>query len=612
MKGQRRSRKVAPIAPQVKDRPSVASVTVSSPRAAGPSLRFSKPVAGAVLALIAINVIVYGAVAHHDFVAWDDGDYVSSNPNVTHGLTWQSVQWAFTTGWAANWHPLTWLSHMLDVQLYGVNAGPHLVTNLLLHIANTLLLFGFLYWMTGALGRSAFVAGLFATHPLHVESVAWVSERKDVLSTLFWMLTLWAYMAYLHEPRRSRYGTVVILFALGLMAKPMLVTLPFVLLLLDYWPFNRFSLGNWPEIWPLVREKLPLIVIAAASSVVTYFVQKQGGAVRALEALPVSLRLENAAVSYIAYIIKMLWPVRLATFYPMNRSLPAWEVLGSLVVLAAITLFVIKAARDRRYLIVGWLWYLGTLVPVIGLVQVGGQSMADRYTYVPYIGLFIMAAWGLTEAVAGWRYGRVALPATALAAVVVCMVVAHAQVRHWENSIALWTHAIDVTSDNYRAHSNLANILSDQGKLDEALQHYSAALKANSNFVEGRTNMANALARQGKVDEAVKEYSEALRVRPDYAGAHNGLAAILSDRGKIDEAITHYREAIRLDPQFAEAHNNLAAAFAQQGHVDDAIQEMNAALKIQPDSQQFHANLDMLLKAKSTASQNSKSGAVAR
>lgn len=607
MRAKRRSKPPVRAAHQSKNRSSVGTLASSSSESTlrSPSLTppLSRHAIWVGLALSAVNLIVYGAVRHHDFVGWDDPDYVSQNPNVARGLTWPGVSWAFTSGYAANWHPLTWLSHMLDVQFYGMNAGPHLLTNLLLHIANTILLFGLLLWMTGALGRSAFVAGMFAVHPLHVESVAWVSERKDVLSTLFWMLTIWAYVAYVRQPRLSRYGLVLLLLGLGLMAKPMLVTLPFVLLLLDVWPLGRATLTPSPAWQRLVWEKVPLLALAAASSIVTFLVQQQGGAVRALEALPVRLRLANAAVSYVSYMGKMLWPARLATFYPFDTALSAWRVAGSIVILAGVSAMAMRVARRHAYVPVGWLWYLGTLVPVIGLVQVGGQSIADRYTYVPLIGLFIMVAWGLPDLIGGWRFGRVALPAAAGLAITASTVTAHMQVQHWSDTVALWSHAIEVTSGNYRAHSNLGNFLSDQGKVDEAIRHYQEALRINPNFVEAETNLANTLARQGRLDQAVEHYSHSLLIRPQYAGAHNGLGAILVDQGKVNDAIAHYREAIRLEPEFAEAHNNLAAALAQEGRVDEAVQEVAEALKIQPNSTEFRSNLDLLLKAKRPAAQ---------
>ena len=386
------------------------------------------------MALIAVNIAVYAPVVHHEFVTWDDPQYLLGNPHVSGGLTGSGIRWAWTTGYASNWHPLTWWSHMLDVQMYGMSAGPHHVTSLLLHIVNTLLLFGLLHAMTGRLGPSAFVAALFAAHPLHVESVAWVSERKDVLSTLFWMLTVWAYLRYLRRPRLGRYFLMAAVFVLGLMAKPMLVTLPFVLLLLDVWPLGRVTLAwSTPQrsrVVELVREKLPLIALAAASSIITFVVQRQGGAVAASEALPLGDRVANALVSYMRYIGRMLWPARLAAVYPFSRPLPEWWVVGSLLGFFAMSIVAIRAGRRYPYVAVGWLWYVGTLVPVIGIIQVGSQAMADRYTYVPLVGLFIVVAWGAVDLCARWPHRRQVLPVAAGLAIVVCSVLARVQVEY--------------------------------------------------------------------------------------------------------------------------------------------------------------------------------------
>ena len=593
---ERRRRKQAGRASDHPENRSFGSTPDSSPSA---NLARSKPAIWVTLALIAVNVIVYAAVRHYEFAGdWDDLAYVTQNPNISKGLTWEGIAWAFTSGYAANWHPLTWLSHMLDIQLFGMNAGAHHVTNLVLHIANTVLLFGFLLSATGALGRSAFVAALFAVHPLHVESVAWVAERKDVLSTLFWMLTVCAYVAYVRRQRPGRYVAVVLLFGLGLMAKPMLVTLPFVLLLLDYWPLGRVALGDWPAWRPLVREKIPLLALAAASSVVTFLVQRHGGAVNSLDALPLNLRLENAAVAYVGYIGKMLWPAGLTTLYPFVRSLPGWQVAGSTLVLAGVSALTVKLAPRRPYVAVGWLWYLGMLVPVIGLVQVGAQSMADRYTYVPLIGLFIIVAWGFTDLLANWQYRRIGLPAAAALIVGACVVTARAQVAYWANTFALWSHAVEVTSDNYRAHAKLGNLLSQRGDSAGAIIHYSEALRINPKFLDMRNNLANALARQGKVNEAMEQYTQALRIVPEYASAHNGLGALLADQGRVAEAIDHYRQALQTDPNFAQARNNLAAALAGEGKVDEAIQQLTAAVRVEPNSTEFHYNLGLLLKTK--------------
>jgi Tfp pilus assembly protein PilF len=554
---------------------------------------FSGKAAWICLALIAANLIVYASLGHHDFVSFDDGDYVTGNPTVARGLTWHGVRWAFTSGYASNWHPLTWLSHMLDVQLYGLNPGPQHVTNLLFHIANTLLLFGLLHGMTGALGRSAFVAGLFAVHPLHVESVAWVAERKDVLSTLFGLLTLWAYVAYTRRPDLRRYLAVLMLFALGLMAKPMLVTLPFVMLLLDYWPLRR--LAPLRSIGPLVREKLPLLALSIASSIVTFAVQRRGGAVMGLDVIPLSLRAANALVSYVAYIGKMLWPTRLAVFYPYVQPLPGWWIAGACLCLVAVSVVVLWAGGRHPYLPVGWFWYLGTLVPVIGLVQVGSQPIADRYTYLPLIGLFLLVAWGVPELLIRWPPGRVALPAAAVVLISACAVAANTQLQNWESSTALWTHALEVTAGNNVAFNNLGNVLAKQGRFDDAIAEYSEALRIKPDYAFAHNNLGRVLASQGRAGEAIEQYTEALRIEPDYADAHNNLGIVLADQGKLDEAIAQYSGALRTKPDFADAHNNWGIALAKSGKADQAIHEFLEALRIKPDYPEAHNNLGIVL-----------------
>jgi Flp pilus assembly protein TadD len=564
----------------------------------------SKRVLLACLILIAAIVTVYAPVRHFGFLQWDDPDYVTDNVHVAQGLTWQGARWALTSSDAANWHPVTWLSHMLDVQLYGMNAGPQHVTSLLIHILNALLLFGLLYRMTGAWGRSMFVAGLFAVHPLHVESVAWISERKDVLSTLFWMLAMWAYVAYVRRPGLWRYLLVVLWFGLGLMAKPMLVTLPFVLLLLDVWPLRRVDLGGGagrsglaalrrqgPGLLRLLREKLPLFALAAISSVVTLLAQRHEGAIFGLEGLPLGLRLANALASYLAYIGKMLWPVRLAAFYPIPTSTPIWQASLGALVLIGVTVLAIRAGRRRAYFLVGWLWYVGTLIPVIGLVQVGNQSMADRYTYVPLIGLFLIIAWGAAELAARWRPSRLALPVAAVCVGLACAAVARAQVRYWGDGIALWEHALDVTDDNAKAQDNLGVALDHQGRFDEAVQHLVEAVRLKPDVAETHDNLGVALAHQGKLDEAVQHLVEAVRLKPDYAEAQNNLGLALMYQGKLDEAVQHLVEAVRLNPDVAEAQNNLGVALAHQGKLDEAVQHFVAALRIKPNFAGAHDNL---------------------
>ncbi len=568
----------------------------------------SKRVFLACVILIALSVIVYAPLAGFGFVTWDDPTYVYSNPQVAQGLTWQGIQWAFTSTVASNWHPATWLSHMLDVQLYGMNPGPHHITSLVLHILNTLLLFGLLFRMTGAWGRSAFAAGLFALHPLHVESVAWIAERKDVLSTLFWMLTIAAYVAYVRRPRPGRYLLVLALFGLGLMAKPMLVTLPFVLLLLDFWPLQRVEVGHSagqsalaafrqqvPGLLRLVREKLPLFALAAVSSAVTVLAQRHGGAVRGLEAVPLGLRLANALAAYLAYIGKMVWPVRLAAFYPLGAATPVFEACLGALLLFAVTVFAVRARRRHGYLLVGWLWYVGTLVPVIGLVQVGDQSMADRYTYVPLIGLFLIAAWGAPELLARWQHGRLALPAAAGCVLLACAALAGAQVRYWSDSAALWQRALAVTEGNYIAHNELGDILMEQGRVEEAIPHFVESLRIKPGFALAQINLGLALMRQGKFDEAARSFGEAVRITPGFAEAHDEWGQALARQGKFDEAIGQYTEAVRLKPDFALAQANLGTALMQQGRFDEAARSLEEALRLKPEFPEAHHRLGNVL-----------------
>src|SRR5579863_5774854 len=392
------------------------------------------------ISLVAAGLFIYAPVRRFDLLRWDDPLYVTDNPQVLGGLTWHGLWWALTTGHAPYWHPLTWLSHMLDVQMYGMNAGGHHLTSVLIHAVNTVLLFWLLRWTTGALGRSAFVAALFAVHPLRVESVAWVAERKDVLSTLFWILTVCAYVRYVRQPRLSRYLVVIAGFALALMSKPMVVTLPFVLLLLDFWPLRRAKLDDGTRVWlRLAIEKIPLLALAAATSVATFILQRQAGAVVALDSVPVTGRLANALVSYLAYVGKMLWPVRLAAFYPYSSTSlnPGW-VAAAVLALIAVSIAVIRASRVHPYLPVGWFWYLGTLLPVIGFFQAGDQAMADRFVYVPLIGLFLIIAWGLPDLLSRWRYSRGALSAAAIIVLFACTLRARDQVQYWQNALVLW------------------------------------------------------------------------------------------------------------------------------------------------------------------------------
>jgi tetratricopeptide (TPR) repeat protein len=528
-------------------------------------------------ALIALVLLVFAPVRHHEFLFFDDPLLVTQRPEVLRGLTWENVRWAFTNGWGCNWHPITWLSHMLDIQLFGLDAGGHHLTSVLLHAANAVLLFLVLQLMTGQAAPSAFVAALFAVHPLHVESVAWVAERKDVLSAFFWMLTLWAYVGYARRPAAARYLAVLVLFALGLASKPMVVTLPFVLLLLDVWPLGRTALGM-----RLVWEKLPLLALSVVVSVATVFFQQGCRAVSDLDSLPLGLRLENALVSYVAYVAKTLWPAHLAAFYPYPRSFPAWEVAGAAAVLAGLSLLA-WASRRRGYALVGWLWFVGTLVPVIGLVHAGEQALADRFTYVPLVGLLLVVAWGVPDLLRGWPPRRLVLSIGAALVVAACVVVARAQVAHWRNEATVWAHALDVTAGNDLAHNNLGMTLMMEGRAEEARAHFAEAVRIRPDNAVAHVNLGWALATQGHPDAALAEYEEALRIDPEQPDAHFNLGLAVEKLGRGEEAIFHLEEAVRLRPDRAQSHRVLGRMLADRGRRADAVAQYQEALRLNPD-----------------------------
>ncbi len=531
---------------------------------------------------------VYLPVWNHEFVQYDDDVYVTKNSNVQSGFSWQSIKWAFTSGYASNWHPLTWLSHMLDWQLFGKNAGAHHIVNVLFHVANTILLFVVLNRMTKGFWQSAFVAGLFALHPLHVESVAWVAERKDVLSTLFWLLTMLAYVRYAQRPSAGQYLVILVPFALGLMAKPMLVTLPFVLLLLDYWPLGRLGSPKY-TIKRLLLEKLPLLFLSAVSSVVTYLVQQKTGA---MTPLPFNERVYNAICSYLAYIGKMVWPVRLAVLYPHPvNTLPVARAVAYGVILILITLFIIYYNRRHKYLLVGWLWYLGTLVPVIGIVQVGAQAMADRYTYIPLIGLFIIIAFGAAELLRNIPLKKIILTTLALCILIGCAVVTRIQLQYWRSSYVLFDRALTVIENNAVMQNNYANILSDLGRPEEAAKHLAESLKYIPNSPAIHNNYGNALRETGKLDEAIDHYNFALELDPDFALAHYNLGVTLAMKGKYEDAIRHYKQYLGPDANIADIHEGLATMLAREGKVADAVGQFQKALAAKPDSAEVLGNL---------------------
>jgi tetratricopeptide (TPR) repeat protein len=555
------------------------------------------------LCLAVVTGIVYWPVRHFGFTNYDDAGYVSQNPQVQRGLTLHGLLWAFTTNAEGNWHPLTWFSHMLDCQLFGLNAGAHHLLNVMFHIANVLLLYAVFNRMTAAPWRSALVAGLFGLHPLHVESVAWVAERKDVLSMLFWMLTIWAYVRYVERPNGARYWLSLALYALGLMAKPMAVTLPFVLLLLDYWPLGRTrweasAVGDKAEasLRDLLKEKLPFLALSAVWCAVAYWAERGTGAVVTLEYLPMGDRVANAVVSYVRYMGKAVWPVGLAVFYP-HRMWPLGTVIGAGVVLVGVSGLVVWRSGREPYFLVGWLWYVGTLVPVIGLVQVGSQSMADRYTYIPLVGLFLMVAWGVGRAGVEQRVGRATTAATAGVVLVICVVLSRHQVGYWKNSETLFRHALSVTQDNSMAHLNLGNALFALGKTEEALAEYREALRINPDYISAHNNLGLALAGLGKTEEALAEYREALRIDPNCAEAHNNLGNVLVVQGKPVEAVAHYREALRINPHYVQAHSNLGLALAGLGKTAEAIAEYREAGRINPEYAEAHYDLGVLLAA---------------
>jgi tetratricopeptide (TPR) repeat protein len=556
--------------------------------------------------LVLVTIALYWPATQCDFVNYDDPDFVTANPHVQGGLNWEGVTWAFrNTEQAAYWAPLVWLSHMLAWQFFGMNAWGHHLINVLLHAVNTALVFLVFRRMTGATWRSAILAALFGLHPLRVESVVWVTERKDVLSALFWMLALWAYAEYVEgaQVRSSKsnlwYGAALGVFVLGLLSKPMLVTLPCVLLLLDYWPLRRFERSTLDSQLSttvrLVREKIPFFALAALASIVTLIVQKQGSAVTAGESLPFGARGGNALISYCRYLGKMFWPTDLAVFYPHPGHWPLDKVVLAGVLLLSLSVVLWVQRRRSPYLLIGWLWYCGTLVPTIGLVQSGGQAMADRFTYVPSLGVLVFAVWGAYELTRRWHYGVIALSVTGSAAIVLCLALTRQQLGYWQDSETLFRHALAVTEKNWLAHDNLGATLYKKGQIDEAIRELQEAVRLNPDYADTHNNLGAALEQKGQIDEAIRQYQEALRLKPDYADAHYNLGFTLGRIGQIDEAIRQFQEAIRLKPDHAEAHNNLGIALVMKGQIDEAIPQYQEALRLKPADAEPHNNLGAAL-----------------
>jgi protein O-mannosyl-transferase len=537
-------------------------------------------VVGVCTMLVVLVWVAFGQAIHYGFVNFDDDVYVYKNGHVTGGVTTAGAQWAFTHVHSSNWHPITWLSHMLDCQFYGLNAGGHHFTNILIHAITCVLLFLLLYRVTGFLWRSAFVAAIFAIHPLRVESVAWVAERKDVLSGLFFVLTIAAYVWYARRAwSLGRYFVVVLLFSLALMSKPMVVTLPFVLVLLDYWPLNRFKVSENHTIpRRCIFDKIPLLALSAAVCAATILAQHE-----AVSPLPLSLRLSNAAVSSLVYLRQLFFPTGLVVLYPFpEHGLPRPEIFLACGLLVAISVTVFLARRKYPWALFGWLWYLGMLVPVIGILQVGAQAHADRYTYLPQIGLCIALTWSVAEVAARWRPSRIALGSVSVAVVIVLAVCAHKQTAYWQNSRTLWTRAVALTSDNVVAQNNLGNALLDEGKLDEALTHLKAARRIKPDDAKTAFNLGNALIQKGELTEGMANLSAALRLRPDYAEAHINLGSAFLKTSKVDDAAEQFERALQLEPGQPSAWNDLGYARLQQGAAEKATACFQKALELDP------------------------------
>jgi protein O-mannosyl-transferase len=644
------------------------------------------------LFLSGATLAVFWPVLQSAFTNYDDNVYVTANPHVLGGLSWNNALWAFQAYHGNNWHPVTWLSHMLDVQLFGLRPGWHHAVNLLFHTANAVLLFLLLQRLTGAFWRSAFVAAFFALHPTHVESVAWVAERKDVLSTFFFLLTLFTYAEYaarkenrglrmerdrdslesqvssparpgptapssiLHPPSSTTsglslwYTLSLLLFALGLMSKPMLVTLPCVLLLLDYWPLQRFSLSTiHSQLSTLLLEKLPFFALAAASVILTLIAQSQQGALVDFGDSRLGLRLANALVSYVRYLGKTIWPEDLAIFYPYPPAWPLWQVVaagGVLLLASGLALWSgrtgsagipagvgptaptpagCRRSQWRGYVPMGWFWFVGTLVPVIGLIQVGGQSMADRYTYLPLIGLFVLIVWGAADLTAssrhnvntleryngqpapglvapqatrlctGWPWRRLGLGTAALVLLAACALLARRQALCWANSSSLFTHALAVTTNNWAAHENLGLSYLEAGRLKEAHAHLAAAVRLKPDLPISRSNLGLLLATEGHLDEAIDEYREALRLGSPFASIHGNLANALWAKGLKDEALAEFAAAVQLEPDSPAAQYQLGTALAATGQPTQAAEHLAAVLQLQPHHTEAHYQLGLLL-----------------
>jgi Flp pilus assembly protein TadD len=551
--------------------------------------RWSRFDLGIALCLLIATAFVYLPVRHHDFINYDDPVYVTENPHVLAGWSTAGVTWAAVTFETGNWLPLTWLSHMSDVQLFGVASGRHHVTSVLIHLMSTLLLFALLRAATGARWPSALVAFVFGVHPIHVESVAWVAERKDVLCGFFWMLSLWVYVRWARRPAAWRYALLLATFTLGVMSKSMIVTLPFVLLLLDAWPLDRLTLGG-----RLIREKLPLLALSAGVSGVTFVAQRRSGSVVSLDVVPYGARIGNACTSYLSYLRSFVWPGDLAVFYPF-RARSIWYALLAAVALAAISAVVLRAARRRPYLAVGWLWYLGTLVPVIGLVQIGAQARADRYTYIPLVGVSIVLAWGLADLLRRWPHAKAVVISMAGVSMIACAIAARVQVEYWRDSESLYRHAIDVTTDNYLAYNNLGTDQARRLQFEDARLSFEQVVRIRPDSAEALNNLGDSLLQLRRPADALVPITEAVRLDPDLQAAYVNLGAALTKLDRVGEAADVLRIAVRRWPADADAQLELGVALDRAGHPMEALPHVAEALRLNPANGDAHHDMALLL-----------------
>ena len=558
--------------------------------------------------LFSIVIAVFSPVTHHEFINYDDHIYITENPIVCKGLTLEGLVWAFTDTSTASWYPLTWLSHMLDCQIFGLNPGGHHLVSLLIHAINSLLLFYLFRRLTNRLMPSLFLALIFALHPMHVEPVAWASSRKDLLSAFFWIITMWSYTSYASKGGIARYLLVLIFFLLGFMSKPMLVTIPFILLLMDYWPLHRIDFGqsNRYSCLPvkitvppksennvyikLISEKIPFFIISLAMIFLSYLAQKKYGAVADFDTLPMFARITNIIVSYVSYIYKFIIPVKLSVHYPLYLPLPVWKVFISLIILVIISSVSIFYFRRRPYLFFGWFWFLITLVPVIGFIQLGNQSMADRYSYIPLIGLSTIVSFHIYHISENFSK-RYLLGLITLILIFPMVILTAAQLQFWQNGVTLFEHAVELDKNNLKAHNNLGHALAVKGRHEEAISHFKKALGNNKIKRELQYNIAKAYQSLGEYDKAIQHYKSSLAIDPDYIDASLNLGTVYYHLKDYDNAVYYFMNVLRINPGHAGAHNNLGVALLNQNKTEKAIYHFNMAIKSDPKNEMARKNL---------------------